>query len=398
MPEFHMPSLGADMDFGRVVEWAVGPGDRVRRGAVIVEVETDKGTFEVESPYDGVVERLIVQNGSRVPVGTVLASIRADEAAVVAEAGIPPPSMAAPLRELPAAELALPARAAIPPESPEAAAPRTRRRVSPLARRIAESSGVDLDAITGTGAEGAITRADVERAAAAAPGPPRAAPSAESGMRRAIAAAVSRSKREIPHYYLATDVDFGPAATWLLARNAAVSPAERVLPSVLVLKAVALSLEQYPRLNGFWRDDAFHPGDGVHLGVAIALRGGGLMAPAVHDANRRSLAELMALVRDLVQRARTGGLRGSEMTDATSTVTSLGDQGVTSVFGIIYPPQVAIVGFGKITERPWAEQGMLAVRPVLTATLAADHRVTDGHYGGLFLADVARRLRAPESL
>jgi pyruvate dehydrogenase E2 component (dihydrolipoamide acetyltransferase) len=217
-------------------------------------------------------------------------------------------------------------------------------------------------------------------------------------MRRAIAAAVSRSKREIPHYYLATDVDFGPAATWLLARNAAVSPAERVLPSVLVLKAVALSLEQYPRLNGFWRDDAFHPGDGVHLGVAIALRGGGLMAPAVHDANRRSLAELMALVRDLVQRARTGGLRGSEMTDATSTVTSLGDQGVTSVFGIIYPPQVAIVGFGKITERPWAEQGMLAVRPVLTATLAADHRVTDGHYGGLFLADVARRLRAPESL
>jgi pyruvate dehydrogenase E2 component (dihydrolipoamide acetyltransferase) len=134
------------------------------------------------------------------------------------------------------------------------------------------------------------------------------------------------------------------------------------------------------------------------VGVAIALRTGGLVAPAIHDTDEKSLTELMRALRDLVRRARSGGLRGSEMTDPTFTITNLGEQGVTTVFGIISPPQVAIAGFGKITERPWAEDGMLAVRPVVTATLAADHRATDGHYGGLFLAEVGRLLETPEAL
>jgi pyruvate dehydrogenase E2 component (dihydrolipoamide acetyltransferase) len=136
----------------------------------------------------------------------------------------------------------------------------------------------------------------------------------------------------------------------------------------------------------------------VHLGVAIALRQGGLVAPALHDAETLSLEDLQAGLRDLVLRARGGRLRSSEMSDATLTVTNLGDQGVDSVFGVIYPPQVALVGFGKLTERAWASGGMLAARPTVTTTLAADHRVSDGHRGALFVAAIGRLLQEPEKL
>jgi len=132
--------------------------------------------------------------------------------------------------------------------------------------------------------------------------------------------------------------------------------------------------------------------------VAISLRGGGVVAPALHDADRQSLGDLMRNFRDLVQRARAGGLRSSELSDPTITVTSLGEQGVETVFGIIYPPQVAIVGFGKIVERPWSVGGRIVSRPLVTATLSADHRVTDGHRGGLFLVAVDRLLQEPGRL
>jgi pyruvate dehydrogenase E2 component (dihydrolipoamide acetyltransferase) len=150
-------------------------------------------------------------------------------------------------------------------------------------------------------------------------------------------------------------------------------------------------------MNGFY-DGCFHPADAVHLGVAVALRGGGLVAPAIHDADRLSVADLMAALRDLVTRARGGALRSSEMADPTLTVTNLGEQGVDEVFGVIYPPQVALVGFGKVVERPWACGGLLGVRPIVRATLSADHRVSDGHAGARFLADIDRRLQHPEEL
>jgi pyruvate dehydrogenase E2 component (dihydrolipoamide acetyltransferase) len=153
-----------------------------------------------------------------------------------------------------------------------------------------------------------------------------------------------------------------------------------------------------PEVNGFWIDGAFQPSEAVHVGVAISLRQGGLIAPAIHDVQAKSLAELMRDLRDLVARARGGRLRSSEVSDPTITVTNLGDQGVQTAFGIIHPPQVALVGFGKISERPWAVEGMLGVRPVLTATLAADHRASDGHRGGLFLAAIDRLLQEPEKL
>ncbi len=151
-------------------------------------------------------------------------------------------------------------------------------------------------------------------------------------------------------------------------------------------------------MNGFWIDGGFRPGTGIHVGSAIALRGGGLIAPAVHDTDRKRLPEVMRELRDLVMRARAGGLRSSEMTEPTITVTSLGDEGVEVVHGIIYPPQVALVGFGRPIERAWVADGAVAVRTVVDVTLAADHRQTDGHLGARFLARVAELLRTPEEL
>jgi pyruvate dehydrogenase E2 component (dihydrolipoamide acetyltransferase) len=216
-------------------------------------------------------------------------------------------------------------------------------------------------------------------------------------MRAAIARSMARSKREIPHYYLATDVDFSTARAFLDARNAERPVAERLLPAALLLKATARAVRDAPEFNGHWVD-GLRPSTAVHLGVAISLRDGGLVAPAIHDADERSLDELMAALRDLVGRARTGSLRASEMSDPTITVTSLGDQGVRLVHGVIYPPQVALVGFGAITERPWVEEGMIGIRPVVTVTLAADHRASDGARGSRFLADVDGWLGRPGEL
>ncbi|HEX9258266.1 MAG TPA: 2-oxo acid dehydrogenase subunit E2, partial [Acidimicrobiales bacterium] len=219
-----------------------------------------------------------------------------------------------------------------------------------------------------------------------------------ASMRQAIANLMSRSAREIPHYHLALDMDIEPALLWLAAENERRPVADRLLPAALLLKAAALAAAEVPAVNGHWVDGSFVPGEGVHLGVAVSLRTGGLIAPAIHDADRLTLTEVMASLRDLVSRARTGRLKGSELTGATITVTNLGDNGVDLVHGVIYPPQVALVGFGRIGERPWAEHGLLGVRRVVTGTLAADHRASDGMVGARFLDAVARHLHAPEEL
>jgi pyruvate dehydrogenase E2 component (dihydrolipoamide acetyltransferase) len=217
-------------------------------------------------------------------------------------------------------------------------------------------------------------------------------------MRQTIGAAMARSKREIPHYYLAHTIDLHRALTWLAAENARRPVTERLLYGVLLIKAVARALREVPELNGVWRGDRAEPSAAIHVGVAVSLRGGGLVAPALHDVDRRDVGDLMRAFRDLVERARGGGLRSSELSDPTITVTSLGEQGVETVFGIVVPPQLAIVGFGKVVERPWIVDGAVVARPLVTATLSADHRVTDGHRGGLFLAAVERLLQAPERL
>jgi len=400
-----MPSLGADMEYGTLLEWKVAPGDAVKRGDIVAVVDTSKAEIDVEVFEDGVIEEILVPVGERVPVGTPIARIGSADAEPapepIASASGNGHGNAAPVQPAPEPTVAL---------SEPSSAPVTHPRVSPLARRTAAALGIDLSAVEGTGPRGAVTQVDVERAAgpveverAPAPAkPPTLAepptPDRQAAMRAAIAQLMARSKREIPHYYLSLDIDMTAALELLRRRNEERPVAERVLPAVLLARAAALAAREIPDMNGFFTDGAFRPSDAVHLGFAVALRSGGLIAPAIHNADGRSLDELMRDARDLVKRVRSGGLRASEMSDPTITVTSLGERGVGAVYGVIYPPQVALVGFGRIAERPWAADGMVGAREVVTATLSADHRASDGHTGALFLAAVDANLQTPEEL
>jgi pyruvate dehydrogenase E2 component (dihydrolipoamide acetyltransferase) len=405
MIEFKMPALGADMDEGTLNEWLVKPGDKVTRGQIVAVVETTKAAVEIECWQEGTVGELLVPIGETVQVGTTLATLLA--AGEQAEKRPRPPAKRGPKAsdEKPAAA---PAKAPVGVAS--AGAPRHRRWVSPAARRLALSLAVDIDAISGTGPQGAVIISDVEHAAAsiqhaaAAEKPKDKAPSKATpadraaAMRKSIAAAMSRSKREIPHYYLADEIVLEQSLTWLTTRNAQRSIDERVLPAVLLLKAVGLAAQRFGEFNGFWRDDGFEPATGVHVGVGISLRGGGLVAPAIHDVPEKKLDELMDDLTNLVARARSFSLRSSEMSDPTITLTNLGDKGVDTVFGVIYPPQVAIVGFGQPAERVCVIDGGIRVVSTVQATLAADHRASDGHRGALFLTAINELLQQPDLL
>ncbi len=217
-------------------------------------------------------------------------------------------------------------------------------------------------------------------------------------MRAAIAEAMSRSKREIPHYYLSTTVDVTPAVTWLASHNASVPVTQRLLFAALLVKAVALACREHEGFSGFHREGGYEESAAVHVGVAVALRGGGLVAPAIMDAADRTLAAVMEDLRAVVTRARAGRLRASELAAPTIILTSLGDAAVDAVFPIIQPPQVAIVGAGAVVERPWVVAGSVVPRQVLTLSLGADHRVTDGRLGAQFLAGIAAKLADPASL
>jgi pyruvate dehydrogenase E2 component (dihydrolipoamide acetyltransferase) len=294
--------------------------------------------------------------------------------------------------------------------------------VGPLIRHLAMERHVDLAALHGSGAGGRITREDVVSAGAGPSERRRITPRARrlarmlqvdldqieqpagtaltgrASRRQAIAKLMSRSVREIPHYYVAIRIPLDAAMSWLTDHNASASLDDRLLPAALLLRAVAIAAAEVPELNGEWRDDGFRPTAGVHLGVAVAMRDGGLLTPTIRDADRKDLATVMRDLRDLVARARRGRLRAQELGGASITVTNLGDQGVESVFGVIVPPQVALVGFGAIHDEPWAEAGLLGVRPVVMASLAADHRATDGRVGARFLDVVKNALQHPEEL
>lgn len=367
MAEFTMPSLGADMEEGTLVEWMVKPGDHVKSGDVVAVIETSKGAIETEIFDSGTVGELRVQVGETVPVGTVLATIMGAKGDVK-PAG-PAPSVV---------------------------------RASPAARKMAADLGLVLADIKDSGPGGAITRADVQMATETKQTTqPR--PSVKRGfdaesMRQGIAAAMARSKKEIPHYYLSTQVNMLRVQQWLAEENATRKITDRLLQVVLPLKAMALALRKVPELNGFYKDGVFEQVERIHVGVAIALRGGGLVAPALHDVDRKTLDEVMRDLSDLITRARTGMLRSSEMSDPTITLTNMGETGVEGIFGIIYPPQVAILGLGRVVERPWVVEGKVESRPVMLASLAADHRVSDGHRGAIFLNTLEKLLQTPEAL
>jgi len=399
MSDFLMPSLGADMDEATLVEWDVNPGDTIKKGDVIAVVETAKGAIEVEVFEEGVVEELLVPVDTVVPVGQPIARL-SGVGTNASQAAPPKPEPVPEQRKPMAVEPEAPVESP-PTPSTEPAQIWERILATPLARRRARETGTPLEQVRGSGPKGAIlagdlaTRPDVSRAHLERPVRTGFDP---AEMRKAIAAAMARSKREIPHYYLAESIDMKSANDWLTDYNATRPPEQRLLMSVLVFRAAALSALEFPEMNGFYRDEVFEPSEAVNPGIAINLRGIGLITPALLDADQGSLADLMTRLQDLTRRARRGGLRSSEMTNATLTITALGERGVESVYGVIYPPQVAILGFGKVTPKPWAVGDALAVRPVMQATLAADHRVSDGHRGGLFLARIADLLQHPDQL
>jgi pyruvate dehydrogenase E2 component (dihydrolipoyllysine-residue acetyltransferase) len=389
-----MPSLGADMEAGTLVEWLVKPGDWVKRGDIVAVVETQKGAIEIETFQAGQVEQIFVNLHSKVPVGTPLARIRSEGEEK------PRPRVAAPLPTALAVPLAAPS---VGPPLPPLAAPGAAAaiRASPAARRLAQERGIELPTVTGSGPAGAIIYADVElrlREALAPPEKKRAPWLDLDAMRTAIAAAMARSKREIPHYYLQHHVDVTACEQWLSQKNATLPPDSRVLIAALAIKAVALAARRFRAFNGFYRDNKFEPMPAVHVGVAVAIRGGGLAAPALHDADQLSVDDLMSRMRDLVQRTRTGHIRSSEISDPTITVSNLGERGVETLYGIIYPPQVAIVGFGRTAVRPWVIDGAIGPRSVIDITLSGDHRVSDGHVGALFLAEIGKLLQEPGKL
>lgn len=443
MQPFRMPKLGADMTEGRLLQWIKRPGESIARGEVIALVETDKANVDVESFVDGVLSEVLVEPSDQwLPVGTTLAMIStsdeqargvAQQAPAAPQPGpmlrppAPPMVARAPAATPPAPEIdqpspaPLPARERVTPlpaamtisseRTPVSPAERTaislveRIAISPVARRRATALGIDLRQLRGSGPGGRIVLRDVEAHAAQSAATPAPASVARTDatdkrqrMREAIAAAMSRSKREIPHYYLATSIDFGRALQWMTDSNAQRGVADRLIPGVLFIKAVALALQAVPELNGFYLDGRAQPSAEIHVGTAIALRGGGLVAPALLHTAQRTLTDLMHDYQDLVQRARAGSLRGAEMLSPTITVTSLGDRGVETVFGVIYPPQVALVGVGRPAERPWVHDGRIAVRPVVQITLSADHRASDGHCGALFLDAIDHLLQEPEKL
>lgn len=374
-----MPSLGADMEAGFLREWKVKPGDVVKRGDIIAEVETQKGIIEIEIFDEGTVMELLIKVDEKVPVGTPMAVLA------------------------PMGETVAPG-ALITERKTEPAKTKIIRgiKASPLAKKIAVEKGIDLSKIKGSGPDGVIHRADVERAIAAqvAPVPKgkveQVGVTAE-GIRAAVAAAMSRSNSEIPHYYLETKVDMGNAQRWLAEANKERSVKDRLLSAVLLIKSVARALQEVPDLNAYWIN-GLQRKEEIHIGFVVSLRTGGVIIPTLHNAGKKSLDEIMRSLSDLIVRARALRLRSSELSDSTITISSLGDGGVEKVYGIIYPPQVALVGFGGIHERPWSERGMLDVRPVMDITLSADHRATDGVVGSRFLTAVKKHLTLPEQL
>ncbi len=398
MKRFLMPSLGADMEDGTLVEQLIAPGERVTRGDIIAAVETQKGTIEIEVFEDGLLDKWLVPLGTKVPVGAPIAMIRAS---------VEPDPPTGPEVPQPVDPVSPP----LPPEAPQPVDPGTvppapevpqpmptpapeypdevRQRVTPAARRRAAQTGIDLKPF---GTEkiitlDALTPARIETTIS----PPAA-------MRQAIADAMSRSKREIPHYYLSDSIDLTAAETFIANHNVDRPPDQRLLISVLYLRAIARAVAKFPEFNGTFANGQFTPSARAHVGMAIKLRGGGLVAPALHDADNGNLDDLMVRLRDLVERVRQGRFRARELSDPTITLTSLGDRGVAGIIGVIFPPQVAIVGIGTPGWTPVVRDGQVLAQRSATITLASDHRVSDGHRGAGFLRAIMNHMQAPETL
>lgn len=395
MIEFNMPSLGADMEDGTLVEWRVKPGDKVQRGDIVADVDTQKGLIEIEVFDEGTVDQLVIKEGEKVPVGTIMALIipEGESAPVKAETEIK--SEEKKTSEVEQKHIKTPVTEILSQSS-------DRIKISPLARKIAKDEGIDIATLKGTGPEGSITKNDIDRAVRIKGVSLKEVGEDKEeletkGLRSAIASAMSRSNREIPHFYLEAKIDLSKALAWLKETNKKREVKDRLLAVVLLIKATAKAVEQVPEVNAYW-ENGLQVKEAINIGFAVSLRQGGVVIPAIHNAEQKSLAELMSVLTDLIPRARVLKLRSSELSESTITITNIGEGNVDKVYGVIYPPQVAIVGFGNIADEAWAENGSIGARPVIHVTLAADHRAIDGYLGSRFLTAIKDHLQNPEAL
>ncbi len=456
-----MPQLGYDMREGTVVRWIKQEGDEVVANEVIAEIETDKAVVEFKPTTGGVLRRIVAGEGEAVPVGQMIAVIgEADEelpadltgapAAAApaatqqddpAPAPAPAPSPSAPAGEVRASPIArrlarekgvdlaavsgsgpggriVEADVLAAAEAARTAAEAGRVSASPLARRLAREHGIDLASVAGTGPGGRVVEADINAAvaaAAAAPPPapePATAPAAAdepqpaaegsersdlSRMRQAIASVTSGSKREAPHFYVAVDIDMGAAMALRRDVNDELPASSRVSVNDLIVKASALAIGKHPKFNSFFRGDHLQMNSSINVGIAIALETG-LIVPGIPQCESKSLAEIAAASRDLIDRANNGTLQAEEYTGTTYSVSNLGMFDVDSFTAIIFPPHAAILAVGAVKEQPVVRDGQLAVGEVMKATLSVDHRVNDGAEAAQFLMEIKRLLEKPVSL
>ncbi len=390
MIDFLMPSLGADMEAGTLVEWRKRPGDSVKRGDIIADVETQKGLIEIEVFDEGIIGELLIKEGTKVPVGTVMATINPSTSILETKETTTQKTVIA----------IQPTEEKIIKKAVTEQFEKKQIKASPLAKRIAAENNIDLSQLQGTGEGGAITKEDIENAITQKEKitkPEEKMSLQLEAIRLAVAAAVSKSNKEIPHYYLEKKIDMTKALTWLRESNSKRPIQKRLLPAALIIKATAKSLVDFPNLNAIW-DNGVQPKKEINIGFVVSLRSGGVIVPTIRNADLKSIDEIMEALNDIIPRARAMKLRSSDLTDSTITITSLGEGGADTVFGVIYPPQVAIVGFGGSSQQAVVDNGMLGIRSVFTATLAGDHRVTDGLTGSDFLSTLNNYLQNPESL
>ena len=386
MNTLKMPSFGADMEAGILTEWLVKAGDVIEKNQVVAVIETQKGAIDFEAFNSGIVRQLLVKEGESVPVGAPIAQLEGEvesqgEVIVEAQPVIhdvkrPPNAVEEPA-------------ASIPSRSAAGSLPVA----SPYARKIAHDKNINLSSVVGSGPAGAILAKDLEHSSSTPTNK-----SGKDGMRAAIAAALGRSKREIPHYYLEDTIDVQKAVDWLSEVNRDRRLEEQILLNALLHCAVARALKKSPELNGFYENGQFTPAEHIHLATGISMRGGGLISPAIQHADRLSPDEMMTMLKGLSDRVRNGRLRSSEMSTATVTLSSMGDRGAEKMFGIIYPPQVALIGIGKPQLRPWVIENEIQPRTLVSVSLAADHRVSDGRQGAKFLSRLNKILQKPEQL
>ena len=411
-----MPALSPTMETGTLAKWNVAVGDTVRSGDVIAEIETDKATMEVEAVDEGVIAAILVEGGTEgVAVGTAIARL-AEDGEDAADVGAPPapPPAAPPAAPAPVAAPVAAAPAPAPAPSPGLAKAPDGARIfaSPLARRIAGDSGVDLAALNGSGPHGRILRRDVEAAisapaaaqpasaamvsaAPASPGASHLEPNSQ--MRKIIADRLQQSKTTAPHFYLTVDCEIDTLLESRRMMNERAPEGVKISVNDLIIRAAAMALIKVPKANASWEGDntrLFHHAD---IAMAVAVDGG-LVTPVIWAAEQKGLAEIAATSRDLATRAREGRLAPEEFSGGSFTISNLGMYGIREFAAVINPPQGAILAVGAGEERAVVRDGQLAVATVMTVTLSADHRVVDGAVGAEWLQAFKGFVEAPVTM